>query len=197
MMQCTRFCSIGYLHTLGNEIVQSFLFCSFNTWTWRHSYEHWILAAIWHSLAFSLLFFSLSLFFCFVFLLLMKTILFLYSLGNQHSDDLPFHVMCYRRVSVLFAVTSICCTCCLCGQRDICHVSLHFVPQVAFSQLNLLLVFLQWLRGPFLQCDVLFTHNELIFSEKMANSNTLTRVEEVWLQSISIAFTINIIIFCH
>ena len=56
---------------------------------------------------------------------------------------------------VLFAVTSICCTCCLRGQRDICHVSLHFVPQVAFSPLNLLSIFLQWSRGPFLQCDIL------------------------------------------
>ena len=51
--------------------------------TWRHLDKHWILAAIWHLLAFSFYF-------------LMETILFLYSSGNQHPADLPFHTMCYR-----------------------------------------------------------------------------------------------------
>ena len=32
----------------------------------------------------------------FSFYFLTKTILFLYNLGNQHSADLSFHVMCYR-----------------------------------------------------------------------------------------------------
>ena len=43
---------------------------------------------------------------------------------------------------------------------DIGHVSLHFVPQVAFSSLNLHLIFLQWSRGPFVQSCVLFTRND-------------------------------------
>ena len=53
---------------------------------------------------------------------------------------------------VLFAVTPICCTCCLDKQCDICNVSLHFVLQVIFSPLNMLLIFLQSSWGPFLQC---------------------------------------------
>ena len=48
----------------------------------RHLDEHCILAAIWHLLAFSF-YFS------------MEKILFLYSFGNQHSADLPFHMMPY------------------------------------------------------------------------------------------------------
>ena len=69
-------------------------------------------------------------------------------------------------LSILFAVTLICCTCCLDKQPDICDVSLCFVAQVTFSPLSVVFIFLQWSRGPFLQCNVLFTGNELIFIEK-------------------------------
>ena len=56
---------------------------------------------------------------------------------------------------MLFAVTPICFTCCLDEQLVICHISLHFVLQVAFSALNLLLIILQWSRRHFFQCDIL------------------------------------------
>ena len=51
---------------------------------------------------------------------LMKTILFFYSLGNQHSAA----TISRGVLSVLFAVPQICCTCCLDEQRDICPSSL-------------------------------------------------------------------------
>ena len=77
-------------------------------------------------------------------------------------------------LSVLFAVTPICCTRGLNQQRDVCDVSLHFVPQVAFNKLNMLLIFFamfertfssmpctfylqwidpQWENGQYLDCD--------------------------------------------
>ena len=71
---------------------------------------------------------------------------------------------------VWFAVTPICCTCCLDKQHTICDVSLHFVLQVTFSPLSMLLIFLQWSWGLFLQCDALITGNKLILSEKNGRS---------------------------
>ena len=72
-------------NALGSAVLlikKYFLFFNYMDVTWRHLGEYWFLAVIWHLLAFSLYF-------------LMKTILFLYSLGNQDSADLQFHVMCY------------------------------------------------------------------------------------------------------
>ena len=95
---------------------------------------------------------------------------------------------------VLFAVTPICCTCRSDEQRDIYHASPCFVPQFAFSPLNMLLIFLQWLWGPFLQCNVLFTGNELIFSERMTDPTTVTRGEGIRWRLINVTFTNNSII---
>ena len=96
---------------------------------------------------------------------------------------------------VLFAVTPICCTCRSDEQRDIYHASPCFVPQFAFSPLNMLWIFLQWSRGPFLYCDVSFPRSEFIFSEKMADPSMVTRGGEVQQWLISVAFTINFVIF--
>ena len=98
-------------------------------------------------------------------------------------------------LSVLFAVTPIWCTCYLDRQRDICDVSWHFVLQVAFSPLSMPLIFLQWSWWPFLQCDVLFTGNELIVSGRIADPNTVTRGEGIRWRLINVKFTISFIIF--
>ena len=84
----------------------------------------------------------------------MKTILFLYSLGNQHSADLPFHVTCYR--------------CCLQLPQFAAHVV--WTNSVTFAMFHCILYrksllireicfsySLQCLRGPFLHCHLLFT----------------------------------------
>ena len=71
------------------------------------------------------------------FFFLMETILFLYSLANQHSPDQPFHMMCYRSSLQLpqFAANIVWINT---KQHDICDVSLHFAPQVTFNSLSML-----------------------------------------------------------
>ena len=98
---------------------------------------------------------------------------------------------------MLFTGTPICCTWCLDEQHGISHVPLKFVPKVAFSSLNVLFIFLQWSKEPFLHCDVLFTCNEFIFSKEKADPNMVTRGEGTRRWLINVAFAINFIIFCH
>ena len=99
--------------------------CFFNKRTWRNLNEHWILAAIWHLLAFSFLFFNGN------------NTVFVQFRQSTFCRPTISHAM----LSVLFAVTPICCTRSLNHQRDVCDVSLHFVSQVAFNKLNMLLIF--------------------------------------------------------
>ena len=128
-------------------------------------------------------------------------ILFLFFNGNntvfvqfrQSTSCRP--TISYDVLSVLFALTPIWCTCCLDRQRDMCDVLLHFVLQVTFSPLSMLLIFLQWSWWPFLPCDVLLTGNELILSERIADPNTVTIGEGIRWRLINVTFTISFIIF--
>ena len=145
--------------------------------TWHHLDEHWILATIWFYWH-TLLFFTGN-----------NTVFVQFRQSTICRPTISCDVL-----SVLFAVTPISCTCCSDKQCDICDVSLHSVPQVTFSPLSMLLIFLQWSWELFLQWDVLFTGNKLIFSEKMADPNTVTRGEGIQWWLIKVTFTIHFII---
>ena len=100
-MQRTRYCCTAYLHTLGNKKILSFF--------WYTNVR---------SLGQTLNSGSDLAFIGILFLLLNVIILFLYSLGNQHSADLPFHVMCYR--------------CCLQLPQFAAHVWMNSVTSAMF-----------------------------------------------------------------
>ena len=61
----------------------------------------------------------------------MKTILFLYSLDNQHSADLPFHITCYWcRLQLAKFAAGVAWT-----DSNVFNVSLHFVPTTSHFKL--------------------------------------------------------------
>ena len=100
--------------------------------------------------------------------LVFNGILFLFFTGNKtvfvqfRQSTLCRPTISCNVLSVLFAATPICCTCCLDK-----FASFHWVLyQVTFTLLSMLLISLQWSWWPFLQCNILFTCNGLIFREK-------------------------------